>query len=192
MTMSDRHYILDVSAIITMWLTPTGETNPLADFIGQAQDEGAQLWVAASELPTLEYLTERRLKQLGNETDSARSVTRKLLQQLLSHVSVLSNFGFEQKAIQEQATDLEHAQIAAAARSLPGRGATIITNDKTFDTLGELTTQMPKEAVGASPARDTSQPGPDNPIPFIDLAAQQARIRPEIEKRIETVLRHGK
>ncbi|PZA00697.1 aminotransferase DegT [Gammaproteobacteria bacterium 2W06] len=112
---------------------------------------------------------------------------------LLQRVGVLSTHGFEQSDVYTIARDFEDAQIAAAARSLPGRNPILVTLDQTFDTLGELNTQTPAEAAEARLADDSAnEPSADNPIPFIDLAAQQARIRPQIEQRIENVLRHGK
>ena len=186
-----EHYILDVSTLVDLWLE--GESSEATAQLFTASQSGeTQLWIAASSLPTLDYVARARMKQAGIAAERAKQHVQALMNDLLQRVSVLSTHGFEQSDIYTQARDFEDAQIAAAARSLPGRNPILVTLDKTFDTLGELTTQTPTEAVGASPARDSVDPSPDNPIPFIDLAAQQARIRPQIEQRIENVLRHGK
>jgi len=185
-----EHYILDVSTLVDLWVN--GESSEAtAQLFTAAQSDEAQLWVAASSLPTLDYVAKTRMKQAGIPADrgqAARSSPHACL--TFQRASVLSTHGFEQSDVYSQARDFEDAQIAAAARSLPGRDPVLVTLDKAFDTLGELKAKTPSEAVGESSTRDPHSS--DNPIPFIDLAAQQARIRPEIEKRIETVLRHGK
>ncbi|KAA8978340.1 aminotransferase class I/II-fold pyridoxal phosphate-dependent enzyme [Halospina sp. K52047b] len=164
----------------------------MAQLFTASQSGEAQLWIAASSLPTLDYVARARMKQAGIAAERAKQHVQALMNDLLQRVGVLSTHGFEQSDLYNQARDFEDAQIAAAARSLPGRNPILVTLDKAFDTLGEIKAQTPAETVGASPARDSADPSPDNPIPFIDLAAQQARIRPQIEQRIENVLRHGK
>jgi UDP-2-acetamido-2-deoxy-ribo-hexuluronate aminotransferase len=184
-----EHYILDVSTLVDLWVN--GESSEAtAQLFTAAQSDEAQLWVAASSLPTLDYVAKTRMKQAGIPADRAKQHVQALMHDLFQRASVLSTHGFEQSDVYSQARDFEDAQIAAAARSLPGRDPVLVTLDKAFDTLGELKAKTPSEAVGESSTRDPHSS--DNPIPFIDLAAQQARIRPEIEKRIETVLRHGK
>ena len=187
--MADRHYILDVSAILAMWLDPDAHNNPTARLLEDAESAGAKLWVGASALNTLDFVAVRRLKDLGVEPETARATVQQLLQQLLERVAVLSLPGHEQAALYAEARDFEDAQIAAGARALRGGSVAIVTLDATFDTLGECEAMQPSEALaGLQPATDAT----DAAIPFIDLAAQQRRIRPEIERRIETVLRHGK
>ena len=187
--MAEQQYILDISAIIDMWLDPDADTNPTAQLLGHAETGEVVLRVCACSLPTLEYVTRNRLKTLGAESEQAREVVRSLMEQLLNHVSISSVSGFEQKDVYLEAQDFEDAQIAATARSLPGATVAIVTLDATFDTLGECEAMQPSEALARlQPATDAT----DVAIPFIDLAAQQRRIRPEIERRIETVLRHGK
>ena len=187
--MADRHYILDVSAILDMWLDADAHNNPTARLLEDAESAGAKLWVGASALNTLDFVAVRRLKDLGVEPETARATVQQLMRQLLDRVAVLSLLGHEQVALYAEAHDFEDAQIAAGARSLRGGSVAIVTLDATFDTLGECEALPPREALARlRPATDAI----DAAIPFIDLAAQQRRIRPEIERRIETVLRHGK
>ncbi|TDT43451.1 UDP-2-acetamido-2-deoxy-ribo-hexuluronate aminotransferase [Halospina denitrificans] len=187
-----EHYILDVSTLVDLWLE--GESSEaIAQLFSAAQSGEAQLWIAASSLPTLDYVARALMKQAGIAPDRAKQHVQALMNDLLQRVGVLSTHGFEQSDVYTLARDFEDAQIAAAARSLPGRNPILVTLDKTFDALGELNVQTPTEAEDARLAGDSAnEPNADNPIPFIDLAAQQARIRPQIEQRIENVLRHGK
>lgn len=187
--MADQHLILDASAVINLWLDPEPENNPLAMLMEQTQENPAHLWLAASSLSTLEFVTIRRLKSLGVAPETAKSTVRKLLEQLLDRVGVLSCFGHEQEVIYANATDFEDAQIAASSRCLQGADVAIVTHDENFDTLGEVITLSPNEALQWISAQHVSRPKAS--LPFIDLAAQQRRIRPQIESRVEAVLRHG-
>jgi UDP-2-acetamido-2-deoxy-ribo-hexuluronate aminotransferase len=185
---ADRHWILDVSAILDMWLDADVEHNPTARLLEEAAEAGSTLWIGASALNTLDFVAVRRLKELGVEPETARSTMQQLMQQLLERVAVLTLCGHEQAELYAGAQDFEDAQIAAGARSLRGGEVAIVTLDATFDTLGECEALQPSEAL----ARLQRGAGTEQTaIPFIDLAAQQRRIRPAIERRVENVLRHG-
>lgn len=189
MAAPEKHLILDPSAIINFWLQPDA-ISPFASLFQAAEESVARLWIVATSIPTLEYVTVRRLKESGVPTADARRLVRQLMESLFRRVEVLSCFGFEQKAILSRATDFEDAQIAAAARSLAGQTVCLVSDDAAFDTVGEIQRRTPAEAVAwlAEAAPATS---PGAPLPFIDLATQQAALRPSIERGIETVLRHG-
>ncbi len=189
MAAPEKHLILDTSAIINFWMAPEA-LSPFARLVQAAEESVARLWIVAASIPTLEYVTVRRLKERGVPPADARRMVKLLLENLLSRVEVLSCFGFEQKEIHSRSTDFEDAQIAAAARSLAGQAVCVVTEDASFDTLGEITCRTPAKAL-AWIAEEQAAPTPDAPLPFIDLAAQQAALRPSIERGIETVLRHG-
>ncbi len=189
MAAPEKHLILDPSAIINFWMAPEA-ASPVANLLQAAEDSVVRLWIVAASIPTLDHVTVRRMKERGVPAADARRMVKQLLENLFRRVEILSCFGFEQKAIHGRATDFEDAQTAAAARSLAGQAVCLVTDDAAFDTLGEIECRTPAEAVAwlaeASPA-----PSPEAPLPFIDLAAQQAALRPAIERGIETVLRHG-
>jgi UDP-2-acetamido-2-deoxy-ribo-hexuluronate aminotransferase len=185
----EKHLILDPSAIINFWMAPEA-ASPFASLVQAAEDSIVRLWIVAASIPTLDYVTVKRMKERGVPATEARRMVRQLMENLFSRVEVLSCFGFEQKAIHSRATDFEDAQTAAAARSLAGQAVCVVTEDASFDTLGEITCRTPAEAL-AWIAEEQPAPTPDAPLPFIDLAAQQAALRPSIERGIETVLRHG-
>ena len=145
--MADRHLILDVSVIVDMWLDPDVDTNPTAQLFKLAADTGTTLWVCASALPTLEFVTLQRLKALGVEPARARTAVRRLMAQLLDSVQVSTVFGFEQADAYRAARDFEDAQIAASARSLEGARMAIVTLDKSFDALGVCETLAPAAAL---------------------------------------------
>lgn len=185
-----KNLILDVNVILDYWLQEQSavSTEQLFD---HAQTTDTQLWVVASSLPTLAYVARSAFKRRGLAADLvAKQVVPQLMQTLLNDVRVLSNYGFEQTDVYLKAHDFEDAQIAAAARSLTGQEVCLVTEDKRFDTLGEIQALQPAMALAwlqQPPATPTVQ----IPMQFADLAAQQAKIRPQLERGIETVLRHG-
>lgn len=182
--MAVKHLILDVNVIIDWWLN-VGSAEHTDSLINQARQQGADLWVAASSLATLDFVARRALKQHGKSPKETHQIVPSLISDLLSFVKVLSNHGFEQSEIYQQAVDFEDAQITAAVRSLPKQMACIVTEDADFDHLGEVKTLTPLAALNW-----LQQPNV-TPIPFIDLTTQQACLRPQIEQGIENVLRHG-
>ncbi len=189
MAAPEKHLILDVDVIVNFWMA-TEATSTFASLVQAAEESVVRLWIVAASIPSLEYVTIRRLKEREVPTADARRMVKRLMENLLRQVEVLSCFGFEQKEIYNRATDFEDAQTAAAARSLAGQAVCIVTEDANFDTLGEITCRTPAEAL-AWIAEETPASASDAPLPFIDLAAQQVALRPSIERGIETVLRHG-
>jgi UDP-2-acetamido-2-deoxy-ribo-hexuluronate aminotransferase len=186
---SDKNIILDVSTIINLWLGG-GRAKQTEKLINEACVRGAQLWVAAVSLATLEYIARNRLMKSGIESAAATQMVRRLMNDLFGTVGILTNYGFEQVELYQVARDYEDAQIASAARSLAGTKICIVTEDENFDTLGEIQARNLHQALNW--LCDEGDVGETNqPIPFVDLKTQQTTIRPLLERNIETVLRHG-
>ena len=188
MAKSNSHLILDVSVIVNLWIG--GESaSQTEELMNEAIHKGVFLWIAASSINTLEYVAKQRFKQAGLEPVAVKQLVNNLMEDLFQAVGVLTNHGFEQKEVYEKANDFEDAQIAAAIRSLKGAPACIVSEDTMFDSLGEVQVKTPIEALTWL-YREKLDTG-DSAIPFIDLAIQQAIIRPKLESCIERVLRHG-
>ncbi len=184
-----KHLVLDVSVIIDLWLG-LGLAEATESLFDLAAEGKTRLWVSASSIPTLDYVTRRALKQRGVPSEEVGHLVARLMEDLLQVASVLTNHGFEQKEIYRAAGDVEDAQIAAAARSLKGVPICVVSKDIRFDTLGEVPVKTPLEALTWMHREITDEYA--KTIPFIDLTTQQASIRPDIEQGIERVLRHGK
>jgi UDP-2-acetamido-2-deoxy-ribo-hexuluronate aminotransferase len=184
-----KNLIFDVNVIVDYWLKERSAASTALLF-GEAPF-GVQRWIVASSLPILAYIAGVVFKRRGLPPEAvAQQVVPQLMKALLGEVRVLSNHGFEQADVYSQAHDFEDAQIAAAARSLAGQDVCIVTEDKRFDTLNEVQALPPASALDwlhQLPAPPTAQA----PLPFTELATQQALLRPQIERSIETVLRHG-
>jgi UDP-2-acetamido-2-deoxy-ribo-hexuluronate aminotransferase len=186
---SNSHLILDVSVIVNLWLG--GESaSQTEELMNEAIHKDVFLWIAASSISTLEFVAKQRFKQAGLEPVAVKQLVSNLMEDLFQAVGVLTNHGFEQKEVYEKANDFEDSQIAAAIRSLKGVPVCIVSEDSTFDSLGEVQVKTPMEALTWL-YREKLETGDSAAIPFIDLATQQAIIRPKLESGIETVLRHG-
>jgi UDP-2-acetamido-2-deoxy-ribo-hexuluronate aminotransferase len=184
-----KHLILDVNVIVDLWLQENSADETEALF-NKAQSGYARLWVSAAALTTLDYVARRAFKIRSLSPQAVAELIPKLVEHLLGHVNVLTNHGFEQLEIYRLATDFEDAQTAAAVRALAGESVCIVTEDESFDALGDVPVKKPAEAV-AWLGEQNVPPSNAKPMPFIDLAAQQAAIRPQLERNIETVLRLG-
>ena len=66
----------------------------------------------------------------------------------------------------------------------------VVTEDRNFDTLGEVIALSPGLAI-AWLQQPATLPTAESPMQFADLAAQQTKLRPALERGIENVLRHG-
>lgn len=183
-----NHLVLDISVILDLWLKPESSLGTEAIF-SCAAEYGACLWVSAASLPTLEFIAVRRFREKGvSGQGAARDLVKRLIVKLLGHVKVLSNKGFEQADVYADAHDFEDAQIAASARCLPAGQVGIVSTDPSFDALGELPVYSAEQALEW--IQSSIRPA-EKGMNFIDLATQQAALRPQIERNIETVLRHG-
>ncbi len=183
-----KNLVFDVNVVLDLWLGRQAEEQLLllADLLAKGSGPHTKCWVSSSSLVVLEYVARRYLQKEGMDPNLAGKTTRRLLADLLQNVTPLTNFGFQQDATYLAATDLEDAQIVRAACLLCGPTA-IVTNDTRFEIAGtNLLTLKPAEAH-----RWIEDASPPPSIDFIDLKSQQDSIRPQLEKSIHTVLRHG-
>ena len=150
---------------------------------------GVPLYFPVWALPTLQYvhLVElKRLQKAGGikEDENIRQLSKQQLKFFFGQVIICTSLGAHWDAIPPDYLDHEDALISFSASLLPGN--TIIwTEDRSFMAFGDITTgdhHVVKEELSNK----------ENSVPFIDLAAQQQRIRTKLDKNIHTVLRHGK
>jgi UDP-2-acetamido-2-deoxy-ribo-hexuluronate aminotransferase len=179
-----KHIVFDVSVIINLWLgaRQASVTETLMDTAWQ-QEMG--MWISASSIATLDYVAKRRFKQAGLDPEEADRLIPRLMEDLFQKVQVLSNHGFDQQECYGHAQDFEDAQISVATRALSGMAVCVVTEDEAFDAVAGVSAKSPSDAL------DWLLSDTDLPIAFIDLAGQQAALRPKIEEGIERVLRHG-
>lgn len=179
--------MLDIGTILDQWLNPQ-QAQATDQIFNQAPIVGAQLWVSAASIPNIEVVAVWRFKEQGLPSDIARSLVKQLLGALLSRTQVLTNHGFEQAELYRQAKDFEDAQIAASAQCLALGDVCIVSLNQTFDAPPGVRVLSPVQALAWLQAdKDIVS----KEIVFADLAAQQRQQRPQLERSLETVLRHG-
>jgi UDP-2-acetamido-2-deoxy-ribo-hexuluronate aminotransferase len=183
-----KHLILDTKIVIN-YLLEGDSFSQIKTLFDAMRDKKTNLWISASSIPQLYSVCTAKGAVNGVPNSETVLKVKHLLLDLFDEVSILSNFGFEQKEALAQANNFENAQIAIASRSLAEQEVRIVTLDAQFDTLGQCLAINPSQAsTWLNEKKSVTQ---DNPLPFTDLAGQQATLRPQIERGIETVLRHG-
>ena len=183
-----KNLVFDVNVILDLWLSrqPEAQLLQLAELIGNS-NQGVYLgWVSSPSLHVLEYLAHRQFKKEGCDPIQSKQTVKQLLAKLLNDLTPLSCFGFQQDAALLAHSDLEDAQIVQAASLLNGPTA-IVTNETRFDAAGSSLVQLHPEQVSTW----LQSADPTGTIDFIDLATQQDRLRPQLERSIHRVLRHG-
>jgi UDP-2-acetamido-2-deoxy-ribo-hexuluronate aminotransferase len=186
---TDKHLVLDSSAILDLWLDKDIATNATGKLLDMTRGSAIRIWISASTLNTLDCIAVSRFKQAGIPAVDARLIVKRLIAALFEQVEILTCYGFEQKDLYHAASDFEDAQIVASARCLHGCQVRIVSVDQSFDALGEIQVLTPAEAIDwiESPV----EPVITAAIPFVNLPLQQTLIRSRLERNLETVLRHG-
>ena len=107
---------------------------------------------------------------------------------LLKRVTILSNRGYEQADLYAKSRDFEDAQISASARALSAGHVCIVCLDTAFDALGEFACRQPEQALEWLLHDNSAHP---EALSFIDLAAQQVALRPQIERNNDSMEYHS-
>lgn len=181
-----KHLVFDVNVLLDVFLNREGAeyAETLLAIMREGHIKG---WFAASSLPIIEYVMYDELKKSGVPQQEARKITQTHLDWLSANFGFLSLNGSECKIFLNTIKDIEDALISIATRSL-GEAAIVVSNDKAFDTLGQVKVLGAKQFLEAFPEEREHTTN----LQFVDLSEQQRQILPDVEYRIATVLRHGK
>jgi len=179
-----KHLVFDVNIILTLWFGWKG-CRTIEELVDEALNRSVTIWIPAASLPIIDYLARKTLKEKGLAQEQVNKTMERLMESLEKMASVCTNPGAIQFDAYSRSLDFEDAQTALAAYSIQGEKR-LVTFDKTFDTLDLIETFDPAQAL-----EWIRQESPDQPVSFIDLKAQQDTIRPQLEKNIHTVLKHG-
>ncbi|MGM0540663.1 MAG: aminotransferase class I/II-fold pyridoxal phosphate-dependent enzyme, partial [Thermodesulfobacteriota bacterium] len=180
--------LLDVNVIVDI-CAPREEFEEAArDAVALCIENKGRLWVSTASVQTLEYTlireVQRRYADAGLQTSS----------RILSHrvKSLLLDFCRDKNWLAAlagegdvfSAADPEDEQLIRALDRFPPGSARLLTRDQS------LLEHCPEKTI--SPVQFCRQCEAKPQVPFIDLAAQQDRIRPALEHNIHAVLHHGK
>lgn len=182
-----KNLVFDVNVILDLWLHRVSEEGLLliSGLLADHKDNNYLCWISSTSLPILDYVAQREFKKMGATPEVAGQTTRALLKDLLGSVNLLSNYGFQQLDALKLSNDLEDAQIVLAAAELQGDTA-IVTNENRFQTGSGIAEVAPLQAKQWLQDKTNSRS-----IDFIDLKTQQDIVRPHLERKIFSVLRHG-
>lgn len=183
--------VLDVNVVLDLLLRREPAAIEKARLFDRLRVGGARLWVAASALPTLEYVHAAETKALVQRgrlrfDGDPREFSRRQLAKFLSGVQVASSLGAHSKEIPPDHRDWEDALISLAAADLPGE-TVLWTEDGSFRPVVDIPI-FDFQGLGTWLDRRQTQP---EPVPFVDLVSQQMAVRSSLERRVSRVLKHG-
>ncbi|GKT10883.1 DegT/DnrJ/EryC1/StrS aminotransferase family protein [Desulforhabdus sp. TSK] len=179
------HLLLDMDTIVDFCLQKEPHFSCLRRVMQRAEAEGHQLWIYVGCVQALQKAVAEGLRYQGQvagkamTTSEALSRANELLETFTADKHWLSALAEDGQLFRHP--NLRHEQLRRALLRL-GMKARILTSD-----VGLLETC----AQAITPETYLGEPSSPPKMEFIDLAAQQNTIRPELEKRIHTVLHHG-
>ena len=171
-----RNWVLDGSLIVASCMK-TG-ANSVPTWLEEALSQGHRFWVYVGQLQSMRTDLTRQLTESGADQPEVTATSR--LASFLSRCQWLAALAEDGDVLAE--VDLIGAQLRKAATRLDGDSG-ILTDDSQRIAQGK-----PFCTVAQLQECSTSSDG----IAFIDLAAQQDRIRPALESALHRVLHHGR
>jgi len=185
-----NNIILDVDLVLDLLANRSPHTHLADQAFKKALNSDCRVWLVAACLPTLV----ERLKEafqaaasyagVDGDREATSSKAQETLRAFLEKVSVLSSYGFDAEKALAGEHPL-HSFVLCAADAFAD-DVEILSRDP--DLL-----RIDKRVVGPRTFvdRDDSASLPEGPMPLVDLARQQHRILPEVERGVTNVLRHG-
>ena len=171
-----RNWVLDGSLIVASCMK-TG-ANSVPTWLEEALSQGHRFWVYVGQLQSMRTDLTRQLTESGADQPEVTATSR--LASFLSRCQWLAALAEDGDVLAE--VDLIGAQLRKAATRLD-KDSGILTDDSQRIAQGK-----PFCTVARLQECSTSSDG----IAFIDLAAQQDRIRPALESALHRVLHHGR
>jgi dTDP-4-amino-4,6-dideoxygalactose transaminase/predicted nucleic acid-binding protein len=178
--------LLDVNVVIDICAGRSPYRRDSLKALDKALREKVRLWLYTGCVQTLEYVLAGEIRRASRDklqpeigADESHSLAKALLRIFSRDKQWLAALA-ENDAIWS-AEDPEDRQLCNAVFRL-GENARLLTRDE----------NLAKQFSQAVTPRDYQDMVPEKTVmPFIDLSGQQDRIRPALENRIHSVLRHG-
>lgn len=184
-----RNLLLDVNIVVDLCVDRPGSANSeLA--VALARHHSLRLWIYAGSVQTLEYVVGSEVRRVNHSPDKtmspseARHKARSLLHELTQDFQWLAALSGEGDVFAVE--DPEDTQLFHALERFSYADMHLLTRDK------KLQEKDPQRILSPEVFIDfCKQCGITQSTAFIDLAAQQDRIRPALEQNIHQVLHHG-
>lgn len=183
-----NHLLLDVNIVIDIAAARTPYAQHSAAALLHAQKNGIQIWLYAGSVQTLEFNLALELYQRAQGAISrgqAHRQAKATLQEFAQDKNWLAALAAEGNVF--ASPDPEDEQlIHALTRFAPG-SIQLLTRDE------RLIARHPGKGITPTQYLQTAAQAVTQtaPLHFIDLAAQQDQLRPQLEQRIHAVLHHG-
>ena len=174
---SPDHLILDSS--VGLQLCSGSKESELVKKPNAAQEQGVRTWFYVGEYSTLVGDLNRNLGEVSSSEHASSVAPRQRLEEMLLGVQWLSALSHDIPNTDDSdpiATALTHAADRLAGSTW------VLTHDE----------RRAQKGVPFVSAENFDIPHSVGPVPFIDLVAQQDRIRGQIEEGLHRVLRHGR
>ncbi len=154
--------------------------------IDKANRENVRLWLYTGCVQTLEYVMAHEIRRIAWDKLHQEIGTADSHTQAKAALGIFSRDKQWMAALSEDgdvwsAENPEDMQLCKAVSRL-GKNARLLTRDE------DLATRFPQAITPQSYLHEETS---KTPLQFIDLAGQQDLIRPTLENRMHTVLRHG-
>ena len=179
--------LLDVNIVVDICTRRDPHFEAADVAVAKCEHEGGRVWLYVGSVQTLEYVTRAELKRLsleGNQQVTAKQLawqSRNLLSGFCEGKHWLAALAGEGNVF--GSSDLEDEQLVQALTRFERGTIKLLTRDEA------LLKRSPEHAL--TPQQYIALPSPVTQIEFMDLAAQQDHLRPELEQRIHQVLHHG-
>ena len=178
--------LLDVNIILDICQPRPAFVQPALQALSRCHRDGDRLWLYVGSVQTLEYnlvkglLDEARLQGQTLPRPEAHRRARQLLKTFAADKQWLAALSGEGDVFDSD--DPEDEQLIQALARL-GSEARLLSRD------GPLAERYPDRVI--SPDAYVALDRPARALAFIDLQAQQDRIRPGLEEKVHRVFRHG-
>ena len=177
MTLSPNHLLLDASAVSALW--DQGQNSEFSGFLERLREKGVGVWCYAGEYSDLLSRSEVLIEGVVSSERLSEPSARQKLEQALSGIQWLSALGSDLEGKDD--SDPTAVALARAATRL-GSEARVVTADQSRLERGTPFTSI----------HDIKSIQTNSQVAFIDLGAQQNRIRADLEAGIHRVLHHGR
>ena len=180
--------LLDVNVVLDLCTPRMTWFGPAAAALARCTESGGRVWLYAGSVQTYQYCLAHALAADALDKGQAlsRAASLRLACRILDEFSADKHWlsALPAEADVFTAADAEDAQLLRALeRFEPGR-IKLLTRD------AAVLAAHPQQTT--SPDAFSAEPLPGQGIGFIDLAAQQDRIRPALETGLHRVLHHGR
>jgi len=179
--------LLDVNIVLDLCTPRMRWYGAAANAVSHCVNNGARIWLYAGSVQTYQYCLAKSLgadaANKGQDLSLAASLSlaRRILDEFSADKGWLAALAAEGSVF--SAPDCEDEQLLRALDRFKPGSIKLLTRDR------PLLKRHPDTAV--SPQAFCAEELPAPGIGFIDLAAQQDRIRPQLETNLHRVLHHG-